>query len=75
MPNITAVLKKRKLRTNWGFHFNTDIQEYVENAMLAMHYGYKDYYLCFTPDAPKGVYSNIDIEFNEELKSFKFLLT
>lgn len=74
MRTITAVIKKKKLRTHWGFHFNTEIQGYVENAMQLMHFGSSDYWLSFKDEAPKGVYTDCEVKYSTVTKSFKVIL-
>ena len=60
--NIVAVLKKKHLKTYWGFVFDTDIQQHVEGFMDKIHIGCKDYILWFEDEAPEGIYSPVKCE-------------
>jgi len=77
MKRIVAILKKKTLKANWGFIFDTDIQMYVESFMLKIHVGSNDYTLSFEDDAPQGVYTEVKtlpIENGEgELIDVKFI--
>lgn len=61
MKTITAVLKKKKLKTNWGFSFDTDVQMYVERFMDKIHVSVNDYWLCYTDERPKGIYTDVKV--------------
>jgi hypothetical protein len=59
---ISAIFKHKKLKTYWGFNFNTDIQSYVENFMLSIHVSSSDYWLSYTDEAPEGVYTDVKVK-------------
>lgn len=61
MKKIVAVLTKKKLKTNWGFIFDTDIQSGVESFMLSIHVGSGEYWLCFESEKPDGVYTEVKV--------------
>jgi len=60
--NIVAVLKKKYLKTYWGFVFDTDIQMYVERFMQKIHVSDSDYILWFEDEAPAGIYTAVKVE-------------
>ena len=62
MKKIVAVYKKKKLKTNWGFIFNTDIQMYVEGFMQKIHVGVDEYILWFEEEKPNGVYTEVSVK-------------
>ncbi len=59
--NIAAILKRKKLKTYWGFKFDTNIQSHVENFMLESHYGTDQYFLSHVDEAPEGVYTEVQV--------------
>jgi len=59
---IAAVLKKKYLKTYWGFVFDTDIQQHVEHFMSKIHVRSNDYILWYEDEAPKGIYSPVKCE-------------
>lgn len=61
---ITVVLI-RTSSTNFGYSFNTDGQEFVEMAMLKLHYSSDKYYLCQTENRPEGIYTNVFLTIDE----------
>lgn len=61
MKKIVAVYKKKKLKTNWGFIFDTDVQMFVERFMDKIHVSANDYWLCFDEDKPEGIYTNVKV--------------
>lgn len=61
MKKIVAVLKAKKMRTRWGFIFDTEDQSIVENFMLLIHVGNREYALYFEDEAPEGVYTEVKI--------------
>jgi hypothetical protein len=65
---IVAILRKKYLRTHWGFVFNTEIQSFVEQFMLDIHVTATDYWLSYEHDAPEGVYTdvNVNAKYNED---------
>lgn len=62
MRKIAAVYKKKNLKTNRGFVFDTDIQMYVERFMQKIHVGDNEYILWFDDEKPKGVYTEVCIK-------------
>jgi hypothetical protein len=58
---ITAIIFETKFGMYWGFNFNTDVQEFIENAMLSMCYSASDYFLKYTEEAPEGVYTKVKV--------------
>ena len=62
MRKIVAVYKKKKLKTNWGFIFDTDIQMHVERFMQKIHVGDDEYILWFDDERPKGVYTEVSVK-------------
>jgi hypothetical protein len=60
--NIVAVLKKKYLKTYWGFVFDTDIQMHVERFMDKIHVNATDYILWFEDEAPEGIYTPVKVE-------------
>lgn len=61
MKKIVAVYKKKKLKTNWGFVFDTDVQMFVERFMDKIHISTNDYWLCFDEDKPEGIYTDVKV--------------
>lgn len=62
MKKIVAVYKKKKLKINWGFIFDTNIQMYVERFMQKIHIGDNEYILWFEDEKPKGVYTEVSVK-------------
>jgi hypothetical protein len=61
MKNIAAVYKKKHLKTNWGFIFDTDVQDYVERFMQKIHVSDDDYVLWLEHEKPEGIYTKIKV--------------
>jgi hypothetical protein len=73
MDKIVAIYKKKKFKTNWGFIFDTNVQSYVELFMNKIHVGSNEYYLCFEPAKPVGVYTNVSVETEMDAVTYEIL--
>jgi len=80
METIVAILvNHQKTKTPCGYVFDCNIQSYIENFMLANHYGSHDYVLSFFKDKPKnGTWTKVKVReiLNTEgdLKKVKYIV-